>query len=101
MTASMENIIVVADIRAKHGHESDVRAALETAVQDVRSKDGCLLYRLHEDISAAGHFILYEIWRDIAAVDAHHASAQFKALLEASSAITEKAELFRLTKLAE
>jgi quinol monooxygenase YgiN len=100
MTVSADNIILIADVHAKAGYESEVRKALEVAVQNTRSKDGCILFRLQEDIAAPGHLVLYEVWRDVAALDAHHASAQFKALLEVAKPISDSAELYRLRAVA-
>ncbi len=101
MTVSADNIILIVDIHAKAGYEIEVRRALEAAVQDTRSKDGCILFRLQKDTATPGHLVLYEVWRDVAALDAHHASTQFKALIEASKPIAESAELYRLREISE
>jgi quinol monooxygenase YgiN len=101
MSLSAENIVVIVDVRAKPGHEVDVRKALEAAVLDTRPKDGCVLFRIQEDLATPGHLVVYEVWRDLAAIDAHQTSAQFYALLEAAKPLTDGAQLFRLKAVAE
>jgi quinol monooxygenase YgiN len=101
MSLSGENVVVIADIHAKPGQEGELLKTLETAAQEARAKDGCLLYRLHQDIAEPAHVVLYEVWRDKAAVDAHHASEQFNALIAASTPIAERASICRFRTVPE
>jgi len=95
------NVVVVADVYAKDGQETALGQALEQAVQAVRTKDGYLLYRLHQDMSSSAHFVLYEIWRDKAAADAHHDSGQFHAFLDLAKPLADRADIFRMKPIAE
>ena len=54
---------VVADIRAKPGKENELRAATLGLVAQVRSEPNNLVYFLHEDREAPGHFVFYEIFK--------------------------------------
>ena len=70
---------VVADIRAKPGKEDELRAATLPLVADVRSEPNNLLYFLHEDREAPGHFIFYEIFATKADFEAHNETPHVKA----------------------
>src|SRR5205809_462349 len=64
---------VVAEIHAKPGKENELRAATLPLVAKVRHEPNNLLYFLHEDREAPGHFIFYEIFASQADFEAHNA----------------------------
>ena len=70
---------VVAEIRAKPGKENELRAATLPLVNDVRREPNNLLYFLHEDREAPGHFIFYEIFATKADFEAHNETPHVKA----------------------
>jgi quinol monooxygenase YgiN len=70
---------VVADIRAKPGKEDELRQATLPLVAKVRSEPNNLLYFLHEDREAPGHFIFYEIFATQADFEAHNATPHVQA----------------------
>ena len=43
-----------------------------------RAEAGCLMFAVHQSISEAATFVLYEQWRDRAALDAHYETPHFK-----------------------
>src|SRR5687767_3189452 len=53
---------VVAEVRAKPGRERQLREVTLTLVAQVRAEPNNLLYFLHEDREAPGHFVFYEIF---------------------------------------
>lgn len=65
---------VVAEVRAKPGREDEFRALTLTLVAKVRAEPNNLLYFLHEDREAPGHFVFYEIFATKADFDAHNAT---------------------------
>jgi quinol monooxygenase YgiN/thioesterase domain-containing protein len=77
---------VVADVRAKKGKEDELRAITLPLVAKVRAEPNNLLYFLHEDREAPGHFVFYEIFATQADFEAHnatpHVQAWFKHLPE-------------------
>jgi quinol monooxygenase YgiN len=77
---------VVAEVHAKKGKEAELRAITLTLVSQVRAEPNNLLYFLHEDREAPGHFVFYEIFATQADFDAHnatpHVQAWFKKLPE-------------------
>src|ERR1700712_5078916 len=66
-----EKISVVAQIRAKSGHESDVRSMFEKIVGPSQKEDGCLKYQLYEDKYYTGSFFTYEEWESEEALNTH------------------------------
>jgi quinol monooxygenase YgiN len=65
---------VVAEVRAKPGKERQLREATLTLVAQVRAEPNNLLYFLHEDREAPGHFVFYEIFASKADFEAHNAT---------------------------
>ena len=70
---------VVAEVRAKPGKETELRAATLPLVPLVRSDPKNLVYFLQEDREARGHFIFYEIFASQADFEAHNAMPYVKA----------------------
>ena len=66
---------VVAEVRARSGKEQQLREATLTLVAQVRAEPNNLLYFLHEDREAPGHFVFYEIFASKADFEAHNATA--------------------------
>ena len=66
-----EKISVVAQIRAKSGHEDEVRSGLEKLVGPSQKEAGCLKYNVFEDKHYTGSFFTYEEWESEAALDTH------------------------------
>ena len=63
---------VVAEVRAKPGKESELRAATLPLIALVRSDPKNLVYFLQEDREAPGHFIFYEVFANQADFEAHN-----------------------------
>ena len=70
---------VVAEVRAKPGKESELRAITLPLVKQVRAEPNNLLYFLHEDRESPGHFVFYEIFATQADFDAHNATPHVQA----------------------
>jgi quinol monooxygenase YgiN len=70
---------VVAEVRAKPGKENELRAVTLPLVAKVRAEPNNLLYFLHEDREAPGHFVFYEIFVSKADFDAHNATPHVQA----------------------
>jgi quinol monooxygenase YgiN len=70
---------VVAEVRAKPGKERDLREVTLMLVSRVRSEPNNLLYFLHEDREAPGHFVFYEIFASQADFEAHNATPHVRA----------------------
>lgn len=70
---------VVAEVRAKAGRENELRAATLPLVTQVRNEANNIVYFLHEDRAAPGHFVFYEIFATEADFRAHNAMPHVQA----------------------
>jgi len=70
---------VVAEVHAKAGKEDALRAITLPLVAQVRAEPNNLLYFLHEDHQAPGHFVFYEIFATQADFEAHNATPHVQA----------------------
>ncbi|AHE56588.1 putative quinol monooxygenase [Sphingomonas sanxanigenens] len=70
---------VVAEVRAKPGKEAALREATLPLVAAVRAEPNNLLYVLHEDRAAPGHFLFYEVFASEADFRAHNATPHVQA----------------------
>lgn len=75
-------ISVIATIKAKVGHEEEIRVILHELVKPSRSEPGCEVYHLLEDKARPGSFSTYEEWTSVASLEEHLAGADAKAALE-------------------
>lgn len=70
---------VVAEVRAKPGKERELREITLTLVSKVRAEPNNLVYFLHEDREAPGHFVFYEIFVSQSDFEAHNATPHVQA----------------------
>ena len=70
---------VVAEVRAKPGKAEELRKATLPLVAEVRREPNNVLYFLHEDREAPGHFVFYEIFASQADFEAHNATPHVQA----------------------
>jgi quinol monooxygenase YgiN len=76
----MDNVVVVARLRATKGNGDALAALLAEQVGAVRATEpGCLAYRLLRSAKDPDSFLFYEIYADAAALDAHRASPHLAA----------------------
>ena len=78
----MKDLVVVATLTAKPGHEAALKAALEKIVAPSRAEAGCSRYELHGDIEQAGRFVMIETWRDQQALTEHEATPHCHTLVQ-------------------
>jgi quinol monooxygenase YgiN len=74
-------ISVIAEIRAKAGHEEEVRVILHELVRPSLAETGCAVYHLLEDKGHPGSFATYEEWENVGALKKHLAGDGAKAAL--------------------
>jgi quinol monooxygenase YgiN len=70
---------VVAAVRAMPGREDELRAITIPLIAEVRREPNNMLYFLHEDREAPGHFVFYEIFASQADFEAHNATPHVQA----------------------
>jgi quinol monooxygenase YgiN len=80
---------LIAELRAKTGREDELRAITAPLVAPARAEPDTLVFFLHEDLDAPGHFILYEVYTSRAAHAAHVAQARVQAWFARLPELTE------------
>src|SRR5262245_50639835 len=62
---------ITASFQARPGKEKELRDALIGLLAPTRKEAGCLSYDLHQSADDPARLLMYETWRDKAAIDAH------------------------------
>jgi len=94
-----EAYAVVADVRAKPGMESALRAATLPLVAQVRNEPNNRLYFLHEDREIPGHFIFYEIFAAQSDFEAHNQTPHVRGWFAQLSDLAEGGVTVRRMKI--
>lgn len=75
--SSEEEVTVLLFMTAKAGREDECRELTAKLAESTRAEDeGCINYVFHQRADNAREFVLYERWRDQAAIGAHLARLQ-------------------------
>ena len=80
MSQSSNKVAVAARIPAKEGKGAELAAALQFALDNVKSEPGTLSYILHADASNPDSLWMYELYESQDALNAHMGSEWFKQL---------------------
>ena len=67
--------------KVKEGSAERFEGAFAKAIKETRKEKGCVAYDLNRDTKEVGRYLVYERWKDLAALEAHLASDHTKALL--------------------
>lgn len=94
----MQELIVVATLTAKPGHEAVLKAALERVVPPSRAEAGCLRYDLHVDLEHPGRFVVLEAWRGAEAHALHETTPHFLELIKAVDGLVD-VQVLKLNQL--
>ena len=60
-------------------------ALSKTMVEKSNSEQGCLIYKLYQDVGNPQSFIFYEVYENQDALDIHNSSIYFKTFIEKMS----------------
>ena len=77
----MKNLNITALFRARPGKETELRDALIGLLAPTRKEPGCLSYDLHQSVDDPARLLMYETWKDQAAIQAHMVSPHVEKLL--------------------
>ena len=80
MSDRATNVLLIARLAARPGKEEALIAAISEAVPLVLREEGCLSYLAHISAEAPNTVVMYEVWADKAALDAHAAGPNFTKL---------------------
>lgn len=91
----MEQIVLNVILKPKEGKREQLLIQLKKVKDASRAEEGCVKYDLHESL-LDDTFVLYEVWKDAAAVDHHIATSHYQEYREAIKDIVTSRELHRL-----
>jgi quinol monooxygenase YgiN len=74
--------LLLAELAAKPAAANDVESILKNLADVARSESGNLVYAVHRQCEDPQRFVLYELYKDRAACDAHLASAPVQQALQ-------------------
>lgn len=94
-------ITITAKIKAKKGNEAELEAALTALVKKVNAEEGTLEYVLNKSLKDPCVFMVFEVYKDKAALDHHGSTDYFKANMKATAAfVAEKPEIEMYQEIA-
>lgn len=94
-----EKIVLIARLKVKkEAVEAAKRAALEI-VEPSREEAGCLNYDFHQQLNDDAVFVWHETWANMAAIEAHGASAHFQEFSRKIESLTEEPLQLTFTKM--
>jgi quinol monooxygenase YgiN len=71
-------LILVVRVTIKAGHEDEVLVPFGKLQEETRRESGCIMYLVQRSREDSRRYLIYEQYKDQAALDAHRASAHFK-----------------------
>ena len=71
-------IVLKVDMLVKPGSEDKCKEYLRILQEHSRQEPGCLMYMGHQSMREARRFLIYEQYKDQAALDAHRSAPYFK-----------------------
>ena len=81
----------------ERGQDQFLALIKQNAAASVRNEPGCLAFDVLTPLDDGPHVLLYELYRDRAAFDAHVATAHFKAFAEASADLVVRKEVMEFS----
>jgi quinol monooxygenase YgiN len=75
-------VTLVAVLEAQEGKEKEMENALMEMIPKVQSEEGTLAYILHRSQNKPGKFLVYEKYKDEAALTHHSSTSYIKELFE-------------------
>jgi autoinducer 2-degrading protein len=78
---SKKPIYLFAKWKVREGNLEKVLSLLPKLAAHSRAEEGCIFYHLHQGRSETHTLMLYESYRDEAALDAHRASEHFQRMV--------------------
>ena len=70
-------VVLIVTWMAKQGHENEVAGLFNKLTEESRREPGCVQYQVHRHKTEPRRFLIYEQYKDDAALEAHRASAHF------------------------
>ena len=71
-------LILVVRVTIKAGHEDEVLVPFRKLQDETRRETGCIMYLVQRSRDDSRRYLIYEQYKDQAALDTHRASPHFK-----------------------
>jgi quinol monooxygenase YgiN len=71
-------LILVVRVTIKAGHEDEVLVPFRKLQDETRREPGCIMYLVQRSRDDSRRYLIYEQYKDQAALDTHRASPHFK-----------------------
>lgn len=94
-----DQIMIVATITSTENGESKLKELLNVLVTETRHEKGCKCYDLHVSLTDPTLFVMYEIWENREALNAHQNSSHFKAYKEKAIEVMKSINVVELVKI--
>lgn len=96
----MSTVTVVAQVTARKEHVEAVKTECLKMVAPTRREEGCIEYRLHQDMDDPAVFIFYENWRSPACLEQHMNSRHFQSYVAAVGDLLAGKIVHKMTEIA-
>ncbi len=96
----MSTVTVVAKVTAKEQSVEAVKAECLKMVAPTRQEEGCIEYRLHQDMDDPSVFIFYENWKSPACLEQHMNSRHFQSYVAAVGDLIAGKIVHKMTEIA-
>ena len=87
---------LIVRLKVKPGMEAKMEGAARKAEKATRSEKGNLAYEFHRDVDNKGEYVLFERWKNVAALQAHFKEDHTKTILALFAEIAVGAPEIRL-----
>ena len=83
-------VVIIAEATELPGKRDELKRAFDRLVLKSSAEEGVSTFRLHEDRDRPGRFVLYERFRDQAAIDTHVTLEHFAQILRDFAELAEE-----------
>jgi quinol monooxygenase YgiN len=95
----MSTVTVVAKLTAKNESVEAVKAELLKMVAPTRREEGCIEYRLHQDMADPAVFLFYENWQSPACLQQHLNSRHYQSYVAAVGDLIDGKIVHKMTEI--
>ena len=97
----MSTITIVAKLTARKEHVEALKAELLKMVAPTLQEEGCIVYRLHQDINDPTIFIFYENWKNSTCLEQHLKSRHYLAYVSAAGELIADKLVHKMTEIGK
>ncbi|MFI3320018.1 MAG: putative quinol monooxygenase [Rikenellaceae bacterium] len=85
----MSELKIIATITVKAECQEAMQPIFKAVVEGTRQEEGNVSYVLHQDVKNPCKYVMVEVWKSLAAIDSHNASAHFGDFVKDSDGMLE------------